>query len=663
MGILALTLVRRYMTQQEVEYLTANAEAVARQAEPLLSAIAEMPPLDEDIRTHPVLNELVSTSAFLGNVRVKILDAAGNVLADSGLPTEPRQFAWVMSAFATAEGEDITVNDTDVADDTPSRSPFEGLFVALPQHPDVGAALTRLRELDAEIRHRDFFADDFPRVSRPNLTDLTPNMPNIVIVRTEPSQWGHRFIFERDELDHHTTPQSSETASPRLHTTTKLTTPLGTLLIEDTRAQRDDNDITIITDSDVTSIVVTDAVGIGEVVAITAENGPNGSVSSSNGQVDDAPAASGAIAGNGTNQSVADEEVLRSAEVVTVPIGVAETPIGYVELSNGPDFGTNALAAIRRAFLIAAGAVSLLSAAVGLLVGQGLTAPLLGLMMATDRMSSGDLGARAPVRGRDETAILARQFNQMATQLERSFADLAAERDTLRRFVADASHELRTPITALKTFNELLQGPATVNDTAHNEFLQESQRQIERLEWITANLLDLSRLDAGLVEMTIGEVAVHELLTTTVTPFCAQAHARMVRLMVSEPPQPLVLECDKARLELVLTNLLENALKFTPDRGQVEVGARQRGETVQLWVKDSGAGIAADDLPHIFDRFYRRTQTATTNGQTEGSVGSGLGLAIAQAIVHAHNGTICASSTLGKGSTFTVETTAACEAN
>ena len=166
-------------------------------------------------------------------------------------------------------------------------------------------------------------------------------------------------------------------------------------------------------------------------------------------------------------------------------------------LARATDLVDEPLGAIRRALGIAAGASALLAIAVGLVMSRTLTAPIQNLAQAAAAMSSGDLTARAPVVGRDELASLAQQFNQMADALHRSFVELAAERDTLRRFVADASHELRTPITALRTFNELLQGPAQADRNAQAEFLAESHTQIARLEWITRNLLDLSRWDGG----------------------------------------------------------------------------------------------------------------------------------------------------------------------
>jgi len=289
--------------------------------------------------------------------------------------------------------------------------------------------------------------------------------------------------------------------------------------------------------------------------------------------------------------------------------------------------------------------------AIGLAVSHGVSAPVRQLTAAADRMSGGDLSARAPVHGRDEIGQLAGQFNQMAGRLEASFAELASERDALRRFVADASHELRTPITALKSFNDLLQGAAADDPDARAEFLAESQVQIERLEWITRNLLDLSRLDAGLAALDLAEHDARDLIRATVHTFRAAAGEKGVDLALQLPTWALILCCDRARIELALSNLVENAIKFTPAGGRVEVGADADPDAVRLWVRDTGIGIDPEDLPHVFERFYRG-RSAGRHAPTEGS---GLGLAIVQSVVQAHGGRVSVESTPGVGSTFVME--------
>jgi len=343
------------------------------------------------------------------------------------------------------------------------------------------------------------------------------------------------------------------------------------------------------------------------------------------------------------SQAAALQEAPRSERVVTVPIGAADDLLGYVEMGGGPDFSAEAVATTRRAFLLAGGGAVLLAIGVGLLVSHGLTSPLRRLTATAARMSA-DLSTRASVRGKDEIGQLAGQLNLLAERLQVSFADLAAERDALRRFIADASHELRTPITALKSFNELLRGAADEDPQARAEFLAESAAQLERLEWITHNLLNLSRLDAGLVALELARCDVGELIQAAGAPFAVRAREKEILLSVRLPACPLELECDRARVELALSNLLDNALKFTPDGGRVEIGAEEAGVTVRLWVHDSGPGIHPDDLPHIFERFYRGRHNHPELVEGRRTDGNGLGLAIVHSVAQAHDGQVWVDS-------------------
>ncbi|HEX9017746.1 MAG TPA: HAMP domain-containing sensor histidine kinase [Anaerolineaceae bacterium] len=327
------------------------------------------------------------------------------------------------------------------------------------------------------------------------------------------------------------------------------------------------------------------------------------------------------------------------------PIGSTTNPLGYIQLDSSNTQGDQILAAMRRALLLAGLAAALIAVIAGLLFGRSLSAPLLALAESATLMSNGDLTVRAPERGAGEIGLLARQFNHMASSLQTSFAAVSAERDALRRFIADASHELRTPTTALGNYIELLQGPAANDPAARVEFLDDSQRQVQRMEWIISNLLDLSRLDAGLVQLDRQRHDLGDLLQSGAAPFQALAQEKNIQLKIELPQPPVVVVCDQARIEIALGNLLENALKFTPPGGSI----RLRGDKVEgsacFQVVDTGPGIAPQDLPHIFERFYR--------GSTA-QEGSGLGLSIVQGIVQAHGGQVTAESQPRNGTTITI---------
>lgn len=350
------------------------------------------------------------------------------------------------------------------------------------------------------------------------------------------------------------------------------------------------------------------------------------------GLTGDSPAA-------GTGDSL--EETFRR---VRVPIGEPQDPAGYVELASGASFRAEALQAMRQVLLLAGGAAVLLAVVVGAVISRRLTTPLLALSATARQMQTGDLSVRARVNSPDEIGQLAAAFNAMAAQLQASFDDLAAERDALRRLFADASHELRTPITALKNFNNLLQDQAADDPEARAEFLAESQVQIERLEWLTHNLLDLSRLDAGLAALTPAPVEAGELIADALAPYRKQASGAGIELRVAVPDPAPVVQVDRERMLSALSNLIDNALKFSPPGRTVWIEAAHTGREVRLSVADEGPGIDEADREHIFERFYR--------GHNVQVPGSGLGLAIVQSVVQAHGGRVEVSNRPGGGAQF-----------
>jgi signal transduction histidine kinase len=302
-----------------------------------------------------------------------------------------------------------------------------------------------------------------------------------------------------------------------------------------------------------------------------------------------------------------------------------------------------------RGTLIFAGIIALATSMVlGILVARRLTTPLARLRRAASRLALGQLDERAPRSDIVEMDDLARQFNVMADRLSESLRMLEADRDRLREFVADVSHELRTPIAALRAFTEL-QRDGGVDEATRREFLDRSSEQISRLDWMSTNLLDLSRIDAGIFPLDVRPGDLRDPIRSVVEAHAELAEQRGVSLTSEVPPAPVMLPFDRERIVQLLSNLIGNGLKFTPRGGQVGVTLADQPEGAVLEVRDSGPGILATELPHVFERFFRGTNVGDARAS-----GSGLGLAIARSIVEMHGGQIEVASAIGEGSAFTV---------
>jgi signal transduction histidine kinase len=289
-----------------------------------------------------------------------------------------------------------------------------------------------------------------------------------------------------------------------------------------------------------------------------------------------------------------------------------------------------------------------LSGLLGVFVARRLTGPMNRLRRVSARLALGELDQRASPSGVVEIDQLGAQFNIMADRLSESLRLLQADRDRLREFVADVSHELRTPIAALRTFTEL-QRDGSIDEATREEFLERSSEQLRRLEWLSTNLLDLSRIEAGIFPLDVREGDVREPVRSVVEAHAELAEERGVSLVAAVPSQQVTLRFDRERIVQLVTNLVGNGLKFTQRGGQVDVELRDDGEEVVLEVRDTGPGIPERELPRIFERFYRGTNV----GEARAS-GSGLGLAIARSIVEMHRGSIEVASAVGKGTRLLV---------
>lgn len=302
-----------------------------------------------------------------------------------------------------------------------------------------------------------------------------------------------------------------------------------------------------------------------------------------------------------------------------------------------------------RGALIGAGLLALLvSLVTGIIAARGLAVPISRLRGIARSVAHGNLDERVEPSGVLEIDELGQQFNVMADRLAGTLRMLEADRDRLREFVADVSHELRTPIAALRMYTEL-QSTGETDDETRAELLERSIEQIGRLEWLSTNLLDLSRIDAGIfpLDMRLGDL--RDPVQAVVQAMSEEALARGVTLDSAAPARPVELRFDRERMVQLMTNLVGNALKFTARGGGVSVRLEDEPEQVSISVSDTGHGIPADELPRIFDRFYRGTNTGDARAS-----GSGLGLAIVRSIVEMHGGRIGVDSEVGRGTEFRI---------
>jgi signal transduction histidine kinase len=294
-----------------------------------------------------------------------------------------------------------------------------------------------------------------------------------------------------------------------------------------------------------------------------------------------------------------------------------------------------------------------LAAIVAIVLARRFTTPIRRLTEAARALAEGDLSRRVEMEpasaGSAELAALARQFNTMADRLEQSVAIIRRDRDRSRDFLADVSHELRTPIAAIRTFVELLQEGADDDPAARREFLEASAGQLERLDWLAQNLLELSRLESGLVLLDLRPEDLRAAVESAVEQADQTAKRRGIDLRLTLPPTPVRIRHDPQRIGQVVTNLVGNAVKFTGRGGRVSVSLAPEADGALIEVADTGVGIDAAELPRIFERFYRGSRASEARGS-----GSGLGLAIVKSIVDMHGGRITVDSRVGAGTAFRV---------
>ncbi len=277
---------------------------------------------------------------------------------------------------------------------------------------------------------------------------------------------------------------------------------------------------------------------------------------------------------------------------------------------------------------------------VGLVITRSIYTPLRRITGAVHAVGSGRYDTRVPEEGPDETRELARALNRMAEQVQ-------TNEQTLQDFMADVSHELRTPLTSIRGFTQALIDGTVQDEQRRQRSAQVIDDEARRMLRLVSDLLDLARMQAGALELQREPVDPGELVQHLVDVFAPRAEEAGIGLTARLSPQLPSARLDFDRMTQVLSNLLANALEHTQE-GSVTVTAEVEAERLVITVRDTGAGAPAEEMPHLFDRFYRGASTARRRG-------TGLGLAISREIVRAHGGTITATSVLGEGTSFRID--------
>jgi signal transduction histidine kinase len=294
-------------------------------------------------------------------------------------------------------------------------------------------------------------------------------------------------------------------------------------------------------------------------------------------------------------------------------------------------------ASINRSLLLGGSLAIGIALLLTFILSRRMTAPIGVLAKAARRLGHGDLSQRVRLQGEGEVTALAQAFNSMA-------ADLEYAEQLRRNMVADVAHELRTPLSNIQGYLEAIRDGMIEPDAATIRSLNEEASLLSRL---VNELQELSLAEAGELKLVFQAEDITELLRQAVSPLQPQLTAGEISLSLELPDSLPLVNIDWQRVNQVLHNILENAVAHTPKGGAIRVAASEKGKWVEVSVADTGKGIPAEDLPHIFERFYR-----VDKSRARATGGSGLGLTIAKRLVEAHGGTITVQSKLGEGSRF-----------
>lgn len=336
------------------------------------------------------------------------------------------------------------------------------------------------------------------------------------------------------------------------------------------------------------------------------------------------------------------EQMIMSTAAAIVDKDNKDEVIGAVVLSADIDDIYESLNGMKAQVYLLSLVTSLLVGLLSFFTSSFITRPLKMLMKFVQKVTNGQLDQKVNVRGKDEIAELGNAFNHMAEQLQR--VD-----HTRQEFVSNVSHELKTPLSSIKVLTESLIFQDNAPVEMYKEFFMDINSEIDRLNNIITDLLTLVRLDQKEIPINIINTNLNEMTQAILKRLIPLAKKKDIKL-IYESHKDIFVEIDEMKLTLAISNLIENAIKYTPEGGEVRVILQSDLQDVFITVQDTGIGIAKEEQSRIFERFYRTDKTR--NRETGGT---GLGLSITYRTVIMHNGSIQVESEEGKGSIFTVQ--------
>lgn len=287
---------------------------------------------------------------------------------------------------------------------------------------------------------------------------------------------------------------------------------------------------------------------------------------------------------------------------------------------------------------------------IGFLVSRGIIGPLTEMTAVAKAITHGDFSRRLSLQGDDELVVLARSLNRMSDELQQKIKHLQ-EADRLKtELVANVSHELKTPLTSIMGFIETLQDGAIEDADNSRRFLSIIDRHAKRLSVTVNDLLQLSELEGGRYKLNLETLDLNDLINDVATGFLSATGQRRQQMEVQCQGEPVIIRADRVRMEQAISNVIDNAIKYTPDGGKVIVTVRKRPEGVDITVSDTGIGIPPEHLAHVFNRFYR-----VDKARSRKAGGSGLGLAIVKHTMLLHGGAVSIDSEHGKGTRITLK--------